>query len=60
MLRDQVNNQGVGPDGEPDRHNCSLVPAQQAAAIGTLAAALAELYPDAAVRPASDRAGHRL
>ena len=36
----QVNNQGVGPDGRPDRHNCSLLPAQQADAIEQLAAAL--------------------
>ena len=50
-LGNEVNNQGVAPDGTPDRHNCSLLPAQQADAIERLAAALEELYPDAAARP---------
>ena len=50
-LGNEVNNQGVGPDGEPDRHNCSLLPTQQAAAIELLAATLKELYPDAEARP---------
>ena len=41
----------MGPDGQPDRHNCSLTPLQQAAAIEQLASVLEELYPNATSRP---------
>ena len=62
-LGNEVNNQGVGPDGTPDRHNCSLLPAQQADAIEQLAAALEQAWPlvgasisETAMRPDPRRA----
>jgi hypothetical protein len=50
-LGNEVNNQGVRPDGSPDRHNCSILPQSQADAIESLAQELEKLYPDAATRP---------
>ena len=50
-LGNEVNNQGIRPDGSPDAHNCSILPESQAQAIESLAQELETLYPDAATRP---------
>ena len=50
-LGNEVNNQGVGQDGSPDAHNCSIQPESQADGISRLGALISRLYPEASSRP---------